>query len=328
MARPPSSRGGRDPARELFIRRTAAALSLSPGDVEGALSVPRRPSVRINTLRAADPEATLEELRALDLGLEAIPWCPGGFHLDGDKARLVASPLFREGRVFIQNASSFIPPIVLDPQPGERILDVCAAPGGKSAHVAALTGNHAELWLNDALRLDKLIEVTTLLGVHASSLTAHPGQYIDKFIDGPFDRILLDAQCGGEGMIDLSHPNALRFWSMARVTKYHHMQRSMVNAAFRLLKPGGVLVYSTCTFAPEEDEEPVAHLVKHQADAEVVPIDLPIPNRRPAVLSWEGRKLPPQLAGALRLAPSPWFEGFFVCRIRKSAALRPPVSGL
>ena len=316
--RPAPLKGPRDPARELFLRRTSAALSLPAVEIAALLSQPRRPSLRINPLREPDPFRALAEMGAWGLDLEPIPWCRGAYHFEGEKARLVASPLFREGRVFIQNAASFIPPIVLDPQPGDRILDVCAAPGGKSAHVAALVHNEADLWLNDALRLDKLTEVTSILGVRSASLTAHPGQYIDKFIDGPFDRILLDAQCGGEGMIDLSHPNAMRFWSMERVTRYHHMQRSMVNAAFRLLKPGGVLVYSTCTFAPEENEEPLAHLVKHQPDAHVVPIDLPIPNRRPAVTKWEGRALPPSLVGALRIAPSAWFEGFFVCRIQKA----------
>jgi 16S rRNA (cytosine1407-C5)-methyltransferase len=271
----------------------------------------------VNPLRAADRAATLAEVRALGVELEPIPWCPDAFHLHGEKRAVVASPLFQEGRVFLQNASSFVPPVVLAPEPGERLLDVCAAPGGKSAHLAAMVGNDAELWLNDALRVDKLAEVVTLLGVKAASITNHPGQHLDKFLAGPFDRILLDAQCGGEGMLDLGHPQALRFWSMGRVRKYHHLQVSMLRAAWRLLKPGGVLVYSTCTFAPEEDEGPLAHHLRHHEDARVEPVELPIPGRRPAILSWEGEKFPPELRGVLRLAPSEWFEGFFVGKLRK-----------
>ena len=316
MSRPPR---GRDPTRELFLRRTCAALGLPESGVLELLSGNLRSSLRVNPLRTPDREGPLAEVRALGVELEPIPWCPDAYHLHGEKRRVVESPLFQDGRVFLQNAASFVPPVVLGPQAGERILDVCAAPGGKSAHIAAMVGNDAELWLNDALRADKLTEVTGLLGVKSASITAHPGQHLDKFLTGAFDRILLDAQCGGEGMLDLGHAQALRYWSMERVEKYHHMQVSMLRAAWRLLRPGGVLVYSTCTFAPEEDEAPVATHLRHHADAAIEPIDLPIPGRRPAVLSWEGKKFPPELRGALRLAPSEWFEGFFVCRLRKAA---------
>ncbi len=310
MARP------RDPDRACFLERTSRALSLPVGDVEGRLSRSLRSSVRLNPLRA-DVAATEAAARALGMALTAIPWAAHCFHFEGDKAALVASPLFQEGHLFLQNASSFVPPVVLAPERGQRILDVCAAPGGKSAHVAALVDNAASLHLNDALRADKLAEVTALLGVRSDSITRHPGQYIDKFVEGPFERVLLDAQCGGEGMIDLRHSQPFRFWSLARIKKYHHLQRSMLQAAWRLLSPGGLLVYSTCTFAPEENEAPLHHLLMHRPEAAVEAIDLPIPGRRPAVLRWDGESFNPSLAGALRLAPSDDFEGFFVCRIRK-----------
>ncbi len=312
MARP------RDPDRAVFLERTARALGLPAGEVEARLSSTLRSSVRLNPLRGA-PEATEAELRAAGIELEPIGWAAHTFHLRSDKAAVVALPAFAEGRLFLQNASSFVPPVALDPQPGERLLDVCAAPGGKAAHLAALVGNAAELHVNDALRADKLAEVCALLGVRTTELSRHPGQYIDKFVTGPFDRVLLDAQCGGEGMFDLRHPKALQFWSLARIHKYHHLQRSMLQAAWRLLRPGGTLVYRTCTFAPEETEGALSAFLRHRPEAAVVPIPLDLPGRRPAVLKWEGEAYAPALRDAVRLAPTEDFEGFFVCKLQKGS---------
>lgn len=310
MARP------RDPDRAVFLERTSRALALPAAAVEDRLSTGLRSSVRLNPLRG-DVAVTEAELRALGVELEPIAWAPHCFHLRSDKAVVVASPAFAEGRVFLQNASSFVPPVALDPQPGDRVLDVCAAPGGKSAHLAAMVANDAELHLNDALRADKLAEIVALLGVRAAAITRHPGQYIDKFVEGTFRRILLDAQCGGEGMLDLRHAKALQFWSLARIRKYHHLQRSMLQAAWRLLEPGGTLVYSTCTFAPEENEGALSAFLQHRPEARVVPLELDLPGRRPAVLKWEGEVFAPALRGAVRLAPTEDFEGFFVCKLQK-----------
>ena len=306
-----------DPDRELFLKRTAAALQLPRGEVEGRLSCRLRSSLRLNPLRQPDRASTLAALAAIDADLEPILWAQDCYHLRSDKAAVVATDAHAAGALFLQNASSFVPAVALAPERGHRVLDVCAAPGGKASHLAALVENELELHANDSLRSGKLDEVLTLLGVKAAAITDHPGQYVDKFLSGPFDRILLDAQCGGEGMFDLRHAGALRFWSMARIRKYHHLQRSMLQAAWRLLAPGGVLVYSTCTFAPEENEAVLSALLKHRADAVVEPIAASPPDRRPAVLSWEGERFNPALREAIRLAPSEYFEGFFVCRLRK-----------
>ncbi|MGH9268116.1 MAG: hypothetical protein ACRD0D_08055, partial [Acidimicrobiales bacterium] len=283
-------------------------------------SLERRRAVRVNRLRVGDTGALLADLAAAGFLLDPIGWCPDAYFLRGDLAPLAASPFFASGQVFIQNSSSFVPVLALDPQPGDTILDIAAAPGGKASHVAAIVGNQCELWVNDPLapRRQKLAEVVATLGVRVAGTTSHPGQYIDRHLEPRFDRILLDAQCSGEGQLDLRHPGALRYWSLARVHKYARLQQRMLMAAFKLLRPGGTLVYSTCTFAPEEDEHPVDHLVRHAAGARVVPIDVDAPGRRPGLRSWEGRAFGAQLAHAVRITPSEAMEGFFVARITKS----------
>lgn len=302
--------------RRELLDRLARVFGTKVAAVEDLLSVDRRSAFRVNPLRG---EVDVAALEAEGYDLEPIEWCPDAYGIsDTDRRRLAASPWFQEGRVFIQNPSSFVPPLALDPRRGDAILDVGAAPGGKSSHIAALVRNDADLWLNDPLpaRIRKLEEVTALLGVRYSHMTQFAGQHLDKFIDRTFDRVLLDAQCSGEGLVDLRRGNALEHWSMARVQKYSRLQQRMLVAAFKLLEPGGTLVYSTCTFGPEENEHPVDHLVRH-FPAEVVPIELDVPGRRPGLRSWDGRTFDPQVEHAVRILPSEDMEGFFVAKLRK-----------
>jgi 16S rRNA C967 or C1407 C5-methylase (RsmB/RsmF family) len=322
----PARRDGAHPrearrGRYELLPRLAAILDMDPNEVVERLSGDRRQSIRINAL-SPRPAAEIErDLDALAVERTPIEWCPGAYHLVSDKTVVANSRLFVEGDVYIQNASSLIPPLALDPRSGQAILDLCAAPGGKSALIAALTGNQSFLWLNDGIktRIAKLEEVVGRFHVRAAEITSHPAQYADKYIDRTFDRILLDAQCSGEGLLDLSHPNALRFWSLGRVREYGLLQQRMLMAAFKLLAPGGILVYSTCTFAPEENEAPIDHLLRHRENADVVPIEVRVAGGRGGLSGWERSSFDPRLRHALRVVPSQFMEGFFVCKIVKRA---------
>lgn len=305
--------------RDRFAARVAAVWGVRPEEAVRRLSVERRSSVRINPLAGRPTDAIRRDIEALT-ELVPIPWCADAFHILGDKRAITASAPHAAGEVYVMNASSLVPALALDPQPDEDILDVCSAPGGKAAHAAALTGNQARLWVNDGIkpRLKKLQEVIDLLNIKIVNMTDHPGQYLDKFVDASFDRILLDAQCSGEGMADLSRSDGLRFWTPERVEQMSRLQQRMLVAAFKRLRPGGVLVYSTCTISPEENEAPVDHLLRHNPDASVEPIDLDIPEAMPGLTRWEKRDYDPGLANAVRVVAAPFMEAFFVCRIRKA----------
>lgn len=310
---PPGARRQRQ-----FLERIAEIEERSPGAVAASCSIARSSSVRVNALSATPAEEIVAGVRADGFELEPIGWCPDAYHLRGDKSELAETRWFREGHVYIQTASSLLPALALDPQPGERILDAAAAPGGKAAHIAALVGNDCELHLNDPIeeRVRRLEEVMRIYGVRYERITKVLGQYLDKELEPGFDRILLDAQCSGEGRIDLGHPGALRFWSENRIVKYGYLQRKMIVAAFRLLKPGGTLVYSTCTFAPEENEHVIDHLLRHhEADAE--PIEIDFRGAREPLQSWRGHRFHPGVRHAWRVRPTEELEGFFVCRLRR-----------
>lgn len=305
--------------RKALIGRAAGIFDVGHREAEALLSFPRRQSVRINPLAGRSRAEIEKDLAPFAAGLRKIEWMEGAYHLDLARTEALPNQLFERGELFIQNASSFLPVLALEPKPGERILDLCASPGGKSSLIAALTGNAAELWLNDgiATRLPKLKEVVDLLHVRTRSITAHPGQFIDRHLEGPFDRILIDAQCTGEGMIDLARRESYRHWSYQRVQKYSMLQRKMLIAAHKLLKPGGVMVYSTCTFSPEENEVPVAHLIRHRGDMRLEPIDLPVPELIPARRDWNGQDFGAAMTLARRVKPSTFLEGFFLARLRK-----------
>ena len=305
--------------RRVFLSRVAAVYGLSETKAEELFSVERRSSIRVNRLTERAPAQILEDVRRRGFEVEPIPWCPDAYFFFGAKHELGATELFQRGYVYIQNASSLVPVLALDPRPGDAILDVSAAPGGKAAHIASVVGGEAELWLNDAIksRLVRLREVVKTFRVEPARITSFPGQYVDKFVDRRFDRILLDAQCTGEGRVDLRRPNALQFWSTKRINEYSRLQQRMLMASFKLLEPGGVLVYSTCTIAPEENEAPVSHLLEHRPEARLEPIGVEVPEARPALRSWSERRFHPEIEQAVRVEPTEFMESFFVARIRK-----------
>jgi len=316
--------GGRVNLRQTYVNRLSKIFGVREALAERMASLQLKSSIRINTLSPLSEDEIKAKLDAMGAELEPIEWCPGAFHLLSDKRVLAESELFQDGHVYIQNASSLIPGLAMQPQAGERILDVCGAPGGKTVHIQALAGGGARIIANDAMkpRLSKLEEVLSTFHVNNAEITNFEGQFIDRHVDdmggGQFDRILLDAQCSGEGMLDLSHGNALRFWSVERVIKMSYLQQKMITAAWKVLKPGGVLIYSTCTFGPEENEGPVSRHLKHNVDAVIEPIDLDIPGRAPGLKSWDGTPFHADLKHAVRVLPSEFLEGFFVCRLRKT----------
>jgi 16S rRNA C967 or C1407 C5-methylase (RsmB/RsmF family) len=315
------SGGGANARRQQFLTRAARVFDVPEGVAEALMSQGRRQSLRFNPLSGTPLSEFEAQLAPWGEALIPVDWCEGAWHLDLAPGKALPEHFFSSGQAFIQNASSFVPALALDPQPGERILDLCAAPGGKTSHIAALTANEAEIWANDALpaRLPKLNEVLGLLHVRTASVTAHPGQFIDRHLEGPFDRILIDAQCTGEGMIDLRRPVTLRYWSMERVVEYSRLQRKMLMAAAKLLKPGGVLVYSTCTLSPEENEASVNHLLSHAPDMSLEPIEIAAPGLIPARTRWEKESFDPSMTMACRVSPSRFMEAFFVARLRKDA---------
>ncbi|HET7302097.1 MAG TPA: RsmB/NOP family class I SAM-dependent RNA methyltransferase [Candidatus Saccharimonadales bacterium] len=305
--------------RATWIARTASALNLSEPQTRELLEIPRQQSIRINTLRDDDHD-TLTKLEEQGVIGGAFEWAPNGYELCVPVQEIRDNPLVLEGKVFIQNAASWLPVLALAPKAGERILDVCAAPGGKTSHIAALTNNQAELWANDnsRARLAKMRANFDRLGVHSVNTTLYDGTQLSRKLQGQqFDRILLDAPCSGEGMMQLGVAKDFATWSVAHIKRLQHLQKQLIMQAWQLLKPGGTLVYSTCTMAPEENEAVISYLLKRADDATVQPLSFILPNITKPVMHWNGRDFDTRVGGCLRLKPSKNIEAFFVCKLQK-----------
>lgn len=272
-----------------------------------------RKAIRVNTLKIG-----VDALRARlepDWDLGPVPWCAEGFWITrrGERRFDVGNlPEHQLGYVYIQEAASMIPPVVLAPRPGETVLDLCAAPGSKTTQIAAMMENSGVLIANDidAKRLKPLGLNLQRCGVRNTAVTLRGNRQFAPV----FDRILVDAPCTGTGTIRKSL-KVLQMWSPGLVARMVREQRRLIARAYELLRPGGRLVYSTCTLEPEEDEGVVSWLLG-RSDAELLPIDIPI-ERTPPVTEWRGATYV-GVEHVLRISPQDNdTEGFFVAKIGK-----------
>ena len=286
-----------------------------------AFSVPRNTVFWLNPLRAP-ARKSLQVLRALGLDPRPLPWHSGAFEVEaGERERLVGSAPARQGAVYPLDASSLLPVPVLDPRPGERVLDLAAAPGGKTIQIAAAMENTGSLSAVEAVRprFHRLKANLARCGVTHARLYLKDGRRVGRAVPERFDRVLLDAPCSTEGGFRTADPRTWRQWSLRKVQECARKQRGLLLSAFQALRPGGVLVYCTCTFAPEENEAVVdALLARARGQAELEPLALPagVPVQS-GLTRWEKHRFAASLVHAVRILPDHRFGGFFLCRIRK-----------
>ena len=303
--------------KEKFVKRYSALTDIDKFK-EYSFSYLRK-SVRVNTLKM-DVKELVKRLSPA-WKMDPIPWCDYGFWIEhrgeGEEKRWDIGNLFEHtlGYFYVQEAASMIPPIVLDPQPGEAVLDMCAAPGSKTTQIAQMMQNKGVLVANDltSVRLAALGINLQRCGVMNTITTQMQGIAMKEL---EFDRILVDAPCSGTGTIRKSL-KTIDMWNPRLASFLAKTQRQLIRTGFSMLKKGGTLVYSTCTLEPEEDEGVVDFLLKEFPDAKVEEIKLDI-KRSPAVVEFEGKKYNTEVKKCLRIWPQDNdTEGFFVAKIRK-----------
>lgn len=275
-----------------------------------------RKTIRVNTLKV-DVDKVKKEMSA-DWKLTPVPWCKVGFWTVFKREKrfdIGNTPSHQLGHIYVQDAASMIPAKVLDPKPGELVLDMCAAPGSKTTQIAQYMQNKGVLIANDSngKRLKALGINIQRCGVHNTIITQQQGNYYRKM---QFDKVLVDAPCSATGTIRRSF-KALSMWSPGFVRKMASIQKQLIEAGFLGLKKGGTMVYSTCTMEPEEDEGMVSYLLNKYPDAKLEEIKLDIKRSKP-VLEFDGVKFNSEVKKCLRIYPQDNdTEGFFVARIKK-----------
>jgi NOL1/NOP2/sun family putative RNA methylase len=251
---------------KVFQTKMQAFLGTEYTAFEAAFQQPR-----VNSLRLNPQKLELPELMRYFPNLEPVAWCETGFYVPFE-ARAGSHVLHALGAYYVQEASAMAVAQILEPQAGERVLDLCAAPGGKSTHLASLMHGQGLLVSNEIVqsRARILAENLERLGLPAVVMNEDPARLAAAW-GSYFDRVLVDAPCSGEGMFR-KNPDAMLEWSEASVIACSHRQTEILKSAAQLLKPGGTMVYSTCTFSREENEEVIERFLEEHTEFELIDI--------------------------------------------------------
>ncbi len=317
-------------------------------EIERAFSVRRLPIFRVNTLKATD-EQIMELMREQNIAFERVKNVPHAFKVKNkSNHELLELPITQQGLIYLQGITSMLPPLFIEPQPREAILDLCAAPGSKTTQLAALCLTSPYPLLNqggdamrqrstrrfplacpernrrveggdqegvsschilaveeNAIRYQKLVNSLETQG--ASNVETRHGDstQLHKEFPESFDKVLADVPCSAEGRIDLNDPRSYKYWSEKNIVAHAKLQRRLLRSAVACLKPGGTLVYSTCTLAPEENEKMIEWLVAEFPQMKPVEISVPLKGSRKTAFK------------TFTVLPTDEAEGFFVAKLKK-----------
>jgi len=271
-----------------------------------AIMRPIPPTVRINALKTRR-DGVLDRLDQGGVKFWPFGWYPFGLRLEVEKPGNLIESLM--GHIHVQEEISMVPALVLDPKPGETVLDLCAAPGSKTTQISQIMENRGVVVANDPSpqRIVSLRANCERMGALNVMVTKYDGRHFPK---GSFDRVLVDAPCTGQGMAR-KDPSVLQRWSLKRSLGICRLQASLLKRALYLTRPGGTVVYSTCTFAPEENEGVVSQV----SGARLVNVEIPGLENSPGIVEWGGKVYGPEMERCARYYPHQNDTGgFFVSK--------------
>jgi len=307
--------------KEQFLERIRLMLGDETEKYLKCIEHEPRHSIRVNTLKMQEKELKerLEKKKwKISQPFDSFPAIIIDSNLlPGELGRALEHQL---GYYYVQELSSMMPPIALDVKKNELVLDLCAAPGSKTTEMAMMMENKGNIIAND-VRPDRLIALTSNLercGASNVIVTRMNGIVLCRRLAEHgflFDKILVDATCSGEGTIRSDY-DAMKIWNVHMIKKFSSMQKRLLMEALKCLKPEGILVYSTCTHAPEENEEVVDFAIK-KFNVKVQEIKLPLKFRQ-GIVEWKGRKFDEQVKKCARIWPQDNdTNGFFIAKMKK-----------
>ncbi|MBI5414792.1 RsmB/NOP family class I SAM-dependent RNA methyltransferase [Candidatus Peregrinibacteria bacterium] len=285
-----------------------------------SISQAKPTTFRINTLNGG--AEVLEELTEHGIQVQKGPLPNSYVVKKGSQKEIEATSGYQNGKIYLQEFSSMLPPLILDVEKNHIVLDLAAAPGGKSTEIQAITGDESKIVCveKNPIRFERLKYNLELQGVKNYEILLENG--IGLYKNHPeyseyFERILLDAPCSNEGGIHLSEPKSYASWDLKPSKELMRTQKGLIMSAYHTLRPGGILVYSTCTFCIEENEGIVDWLLKQTQNMELLPISLGIPNTIPGFTKFTEDIFHPSLVRTKRIIPDALFTAFFLAKFRK-----------
>ncbi len=266
----------------------------------------RKVTLRVNTLKSNIKEIE-DVLQKNNIKYKTAGWSKEALIIENVReAEIIKLKIYEEGKIYLQSLSSMLPPIILKPEENEDILDMAAAPGGKTTQMAALINNKARITACEmnAIRAERLKYNIEKQGASSVYVMITDSRKIDDFFS--FDRILLDAPCSGSGTLYSEDEKIEKTFTPKLIQKSIKAQTQLLKKAINILKPGKEMTYSTCSILQEENEDIVNNILKNKK-VEIVPIE--IDKNIPV--------LPTKIKGTLCVCPNEEYEGFFIAKIRK-----------
>lgn len=266
----------------------------------------RKTTLRVNTLKTS-LHNVIDVLDKNNIKFERVNWYNDALIIENaNESDIQNLDIYKNGEIYLQSLSSMLPPLILNPQEKTDILDMAAAPGGKTTQIATIVNNNASI---TACELNKIRAERLKYNIEKQGAKAYvmvtDARKIDSFFS--FDKILLDAPCSGSGTLNLNTGISEKNFSLNLISKSVKAQTALLEKALKILKPGCEMVYSTCSILQEENEE-ILEKVLSKNKAKIVPIDFE---------SKDLPSLPTRIMGTLCVAPNELYEGFFIAKIKK-----------
>ena len=266
-------------------------------------------TLRVNTLKSNIQEV-IEELNKNNIIFQRVSWSDVALIIENATEEDIQKlSIYEDGKIYLQSLSSMLPPIIMSPKENTDILDMTAAPGGKTTQIAVLTNNNANITACEMnnIRIEKLKYNIEKQGATSVSILQQDSRNLSDYFK--FDQILLDAPCSGSGTIDLNNERTYKYFTEKLVEKSTKSQITLLKKALIILKPGHEMIYSTCSILQEENENILEKALKG-TNAEIVPIEIAGIEDIPV--------LPTKIKGTLCVCPNKYYEGFFVAKIKKN----------
>ena len=284
--------------KDLLIEQYGEEISAK---IENGYKAQRPVTLRVNNLKTSLEKAK-EKLDEAQIEYETISWYEKALIIKNVREEKIRKlEIYENGEIYLQSLSSMLPPIILEPKAGENILDMTAAPGGKTTEIAALTENKAYITAceKNKIRAERLKFNLQKPGVKSANIMVEDARKLSDYFS--FDKILLDAPCSGSGTENIFDKN----FSKELVERSVKFQEELLSKALKILKPGGEMVYSTCSILKQENEK-VLERVLSKGNAQIEPITVQ-----------DIEVLPSKIAGTITVCPTENYEGFFVAKIKK-----------
>ncbi len=274
-------------------------------------------SDRYTTLRVNSIKYNIQDLmkyfKQINIKFERVPWYKDALIIkNANEKEIQTLDIYKKGYIYLQSLSSMIPPIVLNPKSGERLLDLTAAPGSKTTQMSAMMQNNGYILANelDKIRCERLKYNIDIQGADIVDVVNGRGEKIFEKYNEFFDKVLLDAPCSGEGRFLTKSPGTYRDWSIKRVNQLAKMQKKLFESAYNSLKAGGEMVYSTCTLNMEENEN-ILNWAINNFNIKLIKTNIEIRDTLP--------NLDNKLSYAIKVLPTKTMEGFFIAKLVKNS---------